>query len=183
MELTQEEKNKNHILLARDLEKILQNGHSKALASDNSFWNHYPEVPKDRETGLPLIDVRQFDFAWDKVILSEENLDILQSVALENRKQEVLEAHGLKPKSKPLFCGPPGCGKTLTAKILSGVLGIRLVYVNLTAVFSSYLGETATNLKKIFDYVEKGEWVVLFDEFDAVARDRNTPNGITVVDS
>lgn len=176
MELIQEEKNKNHILLARDLEKILQNGHSKALASNNSLGNQYPEVPKDKETGLPLIDVRQFDLTWDKVILSEENLDTLQIVALENRKQEVLEAHGLKPKSKLLFCGPPGCGKTLTAKVLSGVLGIPLVYVNLTAVFSSYLGETATNLKKIFDYVEKGEWIVLFDAFDAIARDRNTPN-------
>jgi SpoVK/Ycf46/Vps4 family AAA+-type ATPase len=48
--------------------------------------------------------------------------------------------------------------------------------VNLTAVFSSYLGETATNLQKIFAYIEKGEWVVLFDEFDAIARDRNTQN-------
>lgn len=176
MELIQEEKNKNHTLLARDLEKILQNGHSKSLASDNSLWYQYPEVPKDRETGLALVDVKQFDLTWDKVILSEENLDILQRVTLENRKQEVLEAHGLKPKSKLIFCGPPGCGKTLSAKVLSGVLGIPLVYVNLTAVFSSYLGETATNLKKVFDYVERGEWIVLFDEFDAIARDRNTSN-------
>lgn len=176
MELIQEEKSKNHTLLARDLEKILQNGHSKSLASDNSPWYQYPDVPKDKETGFSLIDIRQFDLTWDKVILSEENLDILQRVTLENRKQEVLEAHGLKPKSKLLFCGPPGCGKTLTAKVLSSVLGIPLVYVNLTAIFSSYLGETATNLKKVFDYIERGEWVVLFDEFDAIARDRNTPN-------
>lgn len=176
MELIQEEKNKNHTLLARDLEKILQNGHAKTLASDSALWAHYPEVPKDRETGLPLISVRQFDFSWDNVILSKENLEILKSVTLENRKQEVLEAYGLKPKSRILFCGPPGCGKTLTAKVLSGVLGIPMAYINLTAVFSSYLGETATNLKKIFDYVEKGEWIVFFDEFDAIARDRNTAN-------
>ena len=38
------------------------------------------------------------------------------------------------------------------------------------------MGETATNLKKIFDYVDKGEWVVLFDEFDAIARERNNSN-------
>lgn len=176
MELIQEEKSKNHTLLARDLEKILQNGHSKSLASDNPPWYQYPDVPKDKETGFSLIDVRQFDLNWDKVILSEENLDILQRITLENRKQEVLEAHGLKPKSKLLFCGPPGCGKTLTAKVLSSVLGIPLIYVNLTAIFSSYLGETATNLKKVFDYIERREWVVLFDEFDAIARDRNTPN-------
>ena len=176
MELIQEEKSKNHTLLARDLEKILQNGHSKTLVSNNALLNNYPELPQDRETGLPLIHISSFDFTWDNVILSEDNLKILQNVALENRKQEILEAHGLKPKSKLLFCGPPGCGKTLTAKVLSGVLGIPLVYANLTAIFSSYLGETATNLKKIFDYVEQGEWVVLFDEFDAIARDRNILN-------
>jgi SpoVK/Ycf46/Vps4 family AAA+-type ATPase len=176
MELIREEKSKNHNLLARDLEKILQNGHSKALPANNTLYKNHPEIPKDRETGLPLIDIKLFDLTWDNVVLNQGNLEILQRVALENRKQEVLEAYGLRPKSKLLFCGPPGCGKTLTAKVLSGVLGIPLVYVNLTAVFSSYLGETATNLKKIFDYVEKGEWVVLLDEFDAIARDRNTLN-------
>ncbi len=176
MELIQEEKSKNHNLLAKDLERILQNGHSKALPASNTLYKNYPEVPKDRETGLSLIDIKPFDLTWDDVVLNQNNLAILQRVTLENRKQEVLEAYGLRPKSKLLFCGPPGCGKTLTAKVLSGVLGIPLVYVNLTAVFSSYLGETATNLKKIFDYVEKGEWVVLFDEFDAIARDRNTLN-------
>jgi SpoVK/Ycf46/Vps4 family AAA+-type ATPase len=176
MELIQEEKSKNHNLLAKDLERILQNGHSKALSASNTLYKDYPEVPKDRETGLSLVDIRPFDLTWGDVVLNQDNLEILQRVTLENRKQEVLEAYGLRPKSKLLFCGPPGCGKTLTAKILSGVLGIPLVYVNLTAVFSSYLGETATNLKKIFDYVEKGEWVVLFDEFDAIARDRNTLN-------
>lgn len=176
MELIQEERSKNHTLLAEDLEKILQNGHSKPLSASNPIYKQYPEAPKDRETGLALIDIRPFDLNWEDVTLSRDNLEILQRVALENRKQEVLESYGLKPKSKLLFCGPPGCGKTLTAKVLSGVLGVPLVYTNLTAVFSSYLGETATNLKKIFDYVEKGEWVVLFDEFDAIARDRNTFN-------
>ena len=176
MELIQEEKSKNHNLLARDLERILQNGHSKALPVSSTLYKNYPEVPKDKETGLSLIDIRPFDLTWDDVVLNQDNLEILQRVTLENRKQEILEAYGLKPKSKLLFCGPPGCGKTLTAKVIAGVLGIPLVYVNLTAVFSSYLGETATNLKKIFDYVEKGEWVVLLDEFDAIARDRNTLN-------
>jgi SpoVK/Ycf46/Vps4 family AAA+-type ATPase len=176
MELIQEEKSKNHNLLAKDLERILQNGHSKTLSVSNTLYKNYPEVPKDRETGLSLIDIKQFDLTWDDVVLNQDNLEILQRVTLENRKQEILEAYGVRPKSKLLFCGPPGCGKTLTAKVLSGVLGIPLVYVNLTAVFSSFLGETATNLKKIFDYVEKDEWVVLLDEFDAIARDRNTLN-------
>ncbi len=175
-ELIQEEKDKHHNLLARDLEKILQNGHSNFSPASNGLLKPHAEIPKDKETGLPLVAIKSFDMTWDDVVLSAKNSETLERVVLENRKQDILAAYGLQPKSKLLFCGPPGCGKTLTAKVLSSVLGIPLVYVNLSAVFSSYLGETATNLTRIFDYVETGEWVVLFDEFDAIARDRNTPN-------
>ncbi|MEA5516592.1 AAA family ATPase [Nodularia sp. UHCC 0506] len=177
-ELIEEERNKNHILLARDLEKLLDNGngYTKPLAANLSPWNQFPEPPKDKDTGLALLDVKRFDLTWDHIVLSEKIFDILQEIVLENRKQDILAAYNLKPKNKLLFCGPPGCGKTQTAKVLSSVLSLPLVYVNLTAVFSSYLGETATNLQKIFTYIEKGEWLVLFDEFDAIARDRDNLN-------
>ena len=178
MEIIEEERNKNHLLLARDLEKLLQNGNEyiKPLAANPTPWHQFPEPPKDKDTGLALLDVKQFDLTWDHIVLSEKIFDILQEIVLENRKQDILAAYNLKPKNKLLFCGPPGCGKTQTAKILSSALGLPLVYVNLTAVFSSYLGQTATNLQKIFTYIEKGEWLVLFDEFDAIARDRDNLN-------
>jgi len=178
MEIIEEERNKNHLLLARDLEKLLQNGNGyiKPLAANPTPWHQFPEPPKDKDTGLALLDVKQFDLTWDRIVLSEKIFDILQEIVLENRKQDILAAYNLKPKNKLLFCGPPGCGKTQTAKILSSALGLPLVYVNLTAVFSSYLGQTATNLQKIFTYIEKGEWLVLFDEFDAIARDRDNLN-------
>jgi len=178
MEIIEEERNKNHLLLARDLEKLLQNRNEyiKPLAANPTPWHQFPEPPKDKDTGLALLDVKQFDLTWDHIVLSEKIFDILQEIVLENRKQDILAAYNLKPKNKLLFCGPPGCGKTQTAKILSSALGLPLVYVNLTAVFSSYLGQTATNLQKIFTYIEKGEWLVLFDEFDAIARDRDNLN-------
>ena len=177
-ELIEEERNKNHILLDRDLEKLLHNGngYSKPLSSNLAPLTQFPEPPKDKDTGLALLDVKRFDLTWDHIVLSEKIFDNLQEIVLENRKQDILAAYNLKPKNKLLFCGPPGCGKTQTAKILSSVLSLPLVYVNLTAVFSSYLGETATNLQKIFTYIEQGEWLVLFDEFDAIARDRDNLN-------
>jgi SpoVK/Ycf46/Vps4 family AAA+-type ATPase len=185
-ELIDEERSKNHLLLAKDLEKLLHSGNGKfkplaspprmGIAADTLSRYQFAEPPKDKETGLSLLSVKKFDLTWDQVILEDKLFDILQEVVLENRKQDILAAHGQQPKNKLLFCGPPGCGKTLTAQIMSSSLGLPLVYVNLTAVFSSYLGETATNLQKIFSYVEQGEWVVLFDEFDAIARDRNTAN-------
>lgn len=175
-QLIEEEKQKNHLLLAHDLERIMQGSVSRKVASNNFYPQQYPEVPTDKETGLPLIDIQQYNFNWDRVILSSKNLEILERIVIENRKFELLNSYNLKPSSKILFCGSPGCGKTITAKVLAGVLERPLIYVNLPSVFSSYLGETAVNLKKIFDYIKLGEWVVLFDEFDAIAKDRNSNN-------
>ena len=176
-ELIQEERNKNHLLLARELEKSLQlTTPVKSVPSNGSRWQTYPEVPKAKDTGLPLITVQTYDLTWENVILTDKNREILERVVLENRKQEILTAYNLKPRSTLLFCGPPGCGKTLTAQVLASVLSLPLVYVNLSAVFSSYLGETAINLNLIFDYIHKGQWVVLFDEFDAIGKDRNAAN-------
>lgn len=176
IQLIEEEKQKNHILLAHDLEKLLKNNTSQKTASNNSPWHEYPDIPTDRETGLALIEVRNYELTWDRVILSKKNIDILDNIVKEYRKKEILISYGLNPSSKLLFCGSPGCGKTVTAKVLASVLNLPLVYVNLPSIFSSYLGETAVNLKKIFDYIKRGEWIILFDEFDAIAKDRSSKN-------
>ena len=71
-----------------------------------------------------------------------------------------------------MFFGPPGCGKTLAAEVLANALSLPLVLVRLDSLISSFLGETAANLRKIFDYIEKHPVVALFDEFDALTKDR-----------
>jgi hypothetical protein len=79
-ELIDEERSKNHTLLAKDLEKLLHNGngngHFKPIASDSPPWYQFAEPPKDKETGLPLLSVKKFDLTWDQVILEEKLLDI-----------------------------------------------------------------------------------------------------------
>ena len=117
IELIEEERNKNHLLLANELEKSLQiNVQKKTVSPNNKPWHIYPEIPKTKDTGLPLITVKQYDFSWDDVVLTEQNRQILETVVLENRKQDTLSAYNLKPRSKLLFCGPPGCGKTFIEK-------------------------------------------------------------------
>jgi SpoVK/Ycf46/Vps4 family AAA+-type ATPase len=71
-----------------------------------------------------------------------------------------------------LFCGPPGCGKTLAAEVIASALELPLVVVRLDSVISSLLGETSANLRKVFDYVSARPVVALFDEFDALSKDR-----------
>jgi SpoVK/Ycf46/Vps4 family AAA+-type ATPase len=107
------------------------------------------------------------------LILCPSREETLRSVCHEFRAWEVLEANGLRPASRLLFCGPPGCGKTATAEAMASAVGLPLLYIRFDSVVSSLLGETAANLRKVFDFAGKGCWVVLFDEFDAVGRSRD----------
>jgi SpoVK/Ycf46/Vps4 family AAA+-type ATPase len=175
-EIIQEEHRKNHTLLAKDLEKILLNNTGKNGSIRPSPWHEIFDVPKDKESGIPLVDIKFYQLAWEDLVLSDQNSQSLMQIVLEQKKKNILKSHGLIPKSKILFCGPPGCGKTIAAKVLSSQLDYALIYVSLPTVVSSFLGETATNLKKIFDFAKKGQWVIFFDEFDALARDRNSEN-------
>ena len=84
----------------------------------------------------------------------------------------MLRAHGLRPSDRLLFRGPPGCGKTLTAEVIASELGRPLAIVRTDSVVSSFLGETAANLRKVFDFVAASPMVALFDEFDALGKER-----------
>ncbi len=76
------------------------------------------------------------------------------------------------PFAKVLFCGPPGCGKTVAAEALARELYLPLATVRFDAVVSSYLGETAANLRKVFDFARSRPLVLFFDEFDAIGKHR-----------
>ena len=107
-----------------------------------------------------------------RVILSPKVSTQLDQIILENKKDEILEIYNLKPMRKLLFFGSPGCGKTLAAKLVCSQLHVPMVYVRFDGLISSYLGETSSNLKKVFDFVSEGEWVLFFDEFDAIGKTR-----------
>ena len=163
----QEEREKKHHLLANDLERILygERSMSPRPAPRSS-------VPVDRERGLPLIEILQPIRDQGDLVLSDDNRSALGEVLLEQGRVEVLAAYGLRPLSRLLFCGPPGCGKTSAAEVLATELGLHLAVVRFDAVISSFLGETAANLRMVFDYLCADRFVVLFDEFDAIGKER-----------
>ncbi|MEM6829618.1 MAG: ATP-binding protein [Bacteroidota bacterium] len=74
----------------------------------------------------------------------------------------------LKPGYKALFYGPPGTGKTLTASLLGKKIGSDVYRVDLSKVVSKYIGETEKNLSKVFDRAENKDWILFFDEADAL---------------
>ncbi len=80
----------------------------------------------------------------------------------------------LKPGYKILFHGPPGTGKTLTACLFGKWSGTDVYRIDLSTVVSKYIGETAKNLEKVFQKAENKNWVLFFDEADALLGKRTT---------
>lgn len=165
----QEERDKQHHLLANDLEKIL---YGRRSSSENVKSFVFSKLPEDKERGLALLQIKEPLRRIDDVVLSDENRSLLDEILEEHHRVEILNSHGLFPADRLLFCGPPGCGKTLSAEIVAGELGLPLAIVRIDSVVSSYLGETAANLRKVFDFITSIPMVVLFDEFDALAKER-----------
>lgn len=102
----------------------------------------------------------------------------LRHVIAETQHTAKLELKGLKPRKKVLLSGPPGTGKTMTAKSLAGELHYPLFTVLLHGLITKYMGETAQKLRMIFDAIRSTRGVYLFDEIDALAAKRETENDV-----
>lgn len=174
MNIIKEEEMKNHHLVAGRLKKIMENDITYSNKS-NLFIHNLPPVPRDSEKGFPLLEIKKGNYNWNDLIIDPNISEILKEVIRENKRSQLLKSYGLKPKNKIILSGPPGTGKTLTAKILSSEMNYPLLIVRFDSVVSSFLGETSSNLRKIFDYIEKGKWIVLFDEFDIIGKKRDDP--------
>ncbi|WP_296425810.1 ATP-binding protein [Yoonia sp.] len=110
---------------------------------------------------------------WDDLILPREVKHGIDHVSawLENR-QTILHDWGMESRLgagfKALFYGPPGTGKTLTATMLGQRTGLEVYRIDLAMVVSKYIGETEKNLSQVFDMAEQRDWILFFDEADAL---------------
>lgn len=102
--------------------------------------------------------------------------ETLARVVKEQRAAPKLRSHGLSPARRLLLTGPPGTGKTSTGAALAGEMGIPCFCVRLDGLIKSHLGETASNLRKVFDQIASQRAVYLLDEFDALGASRGREN-------
>lgn len=170
-ELIEEERKKHHPVLANELEQILRNG-TTGFSSKTNLISFDPP-PQDIDRRTTLLEIKRPEHYLDDLVLNTIVRKCIDRLLYEFREWEVLLANGLSPTRRVLFCGPPGCGKTIAAEAMAAELGLPLLYVRFDAVVSSLLGETAANLRKVFDYARRGQWVMFFDEFDAIGRSRD----------
>lgn len=104
--------------------------------------------------------------------LTNEVRERIERVLREQRERDRLREHGFAPSRKLLLVGPPGTGKTFTASVLAGELGLPLFTVQLHSLITKFMGETAAKLKLVFDAIAETRAVYLFDEFDALGSER-----------
>lgn len=116
------------------------------------------------------------------VELPKSSRHTLEELLKEHRHRPLLTAHGLQPRSRLFFHGPPGCGKTLTACALGHELGLQVYTLRFDTLVGSYLGQTSLRLREVFRFAELRPCVLLIDEIDAIGRRRGKPSDVGELD-
>lgn len=167
-QIIEEEEGKNNKVLARTLRRTLEHGAARGdKAKTLAPLIPFPHAASD------FVERVEPEHTKGDLILSPRNTGVFAGLLQEYRRSDDIRRHGLPVRSKLLFCGPPGCGKTLCAEVFAAELGLPLFVVKLDSLISSYLGETAGNVRKIFEFAQKQPCVLFLDEFDALARSRD----------
>jgi len=113
-----------------------------------------------------------------EMVLNSEQREDLKRVVHEYRQQNKLRQYALSARRKLLLVGPPGCGKTMTSHALAGELSLPHFSVQLHALITKFMGETAAKLHAIFEAMKETRGIYLFDEFDAIGGNRNVGNDV-----
>ncbi len=174
------ERKSGHVRLADQLDTILkQPRRKKAPArpttdSDRSL----KELPLSRRHGELLATIILRESLEHHMVLPSEVEERFARIEREYAARERLGAYGLRNRKTVLLYGPPGCGKSLGAKRLAWNTGLPLLKVRFDALISSYFGESAANLRSVFEAAGERPCVLLLDECDFIARCRTTAKDI-----
>lgn len=156
---------------------------SGQLRPSEEFLSHVlldREYKPDYNIGFPAKRITTA-LEWEDMILDYATLEALEEINTWIKHQHtIMEDWGLKRFLKPgyraLFYGPPGTGKTLAATLLGKKNDMDVYRVDLSMIVSKYIGETEKNLAKVFDMAENRNWILFFDEADALFGKRTSTN-------
>lgn len=116
------------------------------------------------------------------VKLTGDTRSTLNEIVREFQHRSLLREHHLEPRNRIFFYGPPGCGKTLTARAIAGELHLPIYVIRFDSLLGSYLGQTSFRLHEVFRFAASNECILLIDEIDAVGRSRGKIGDIAELD-
>lgn len=173
LQLASHEKKLGHTAVAAELQMLIDGIKKQpaTAAANVVHFKHSAELSELARASKP-------DERLVQLVLPEQTKSCIKRVLLENRQQAKLRGHGLSPRRKVLLAGPPGTGKTMTARVLAGELHMPLYTVMMDRLVTKYMGETSAKLRQIFECIADHRGVYLFDEFDAIGADRGRDNDV-----
>jgi AAA+ superfamily predicted ATPase len=158
-----EERSKSHHVLA------------DSLASAASQVKKVPDAPLHvllKSPSAELLLEQQPDIALSDLVLPTTVHILAMQLIEEQQRADLLRSYNLEPRSRVLLTGPPGNGKTSLAEAIATALCVPFLVVRYEKVVNSYLGETAKRIQEVFQYARMRQCVLFFDEFDALAKER-----------
>lgn len=162
-----EERQKGHGNVAADLERLLPK--PDALQSQTG---RLTPLPTSRRDSSPLVHHLPHASLRHEMVLPESVEVKFQRIEREHAARNRLAHFGLRPRCRILLYGPPGCGKSLGAERLAWATGLDLKKVRFDTLISSFFGETASNLARIFEDIAKTPCALFLDECDTIAKSR-----------
>lgn len=155
--------------MAEELLTLLRQGGARAMVRREPGV----PVPVDAESRLHLVRTEWPSLSDVAPILDPSVSRMVGSLVRERQMASDLAAAGLVPSKSALFVGPPGVGKTMSARWVAASLGLPLLVLDLAAVMSSFLGKTGNNLRSVLEYAKRQDCVLLLDELDSIAKRRD----------
>jgi SpoVK/Ycf46/Vps4 family AAA+-type ATPase len=168
LQVAAHEAKQGHTALAHDIRKLIETEREKAGPKVLHF-------PRDLK-GLVLTEESQI--SRNMLVMGAELKRRVDQIIHEYRQQDKLKSHGLSHRRKILLIGPPGTGKTMTAKVLAHELHTPLHTIQVDRLVTKFMGETSAKLRQIFDLMQEEHGVYLFDEFDAIGGERSMENDV-----
>lgn len=165
-----EERAKQHEVLAQKIEEILK-ANSKPRSRDSGVMP-INNLNNGNGNGASLFQEKVPAKRLDQLILPNIALQSCKDLIEEQLRSDILRSHGVEPRNRMLLIGPPGNGKTSLAEAIAESLMVPLLTVKYESIIGAYLGETASKLAKLFDYVKTRQCVVFFDEFETLGKER-----------
>lgn len=178
--IVEEERSKGHSVLVSELEALLRTAGqvpsrrmSPASNRPSLGVSNLPELPLNRRHQQPLLKEVPRAELRHHMILPDEVENRFLRIEREYLSRDRLAEYGLTPRRKILLYGPPGCGKSMGAERLAWNIGLPFFKVQFDTLISSFLGESATNLRTVFEATQTEPCVLLLDECDFIAKSRS----------
>jgi len=168
LQVAAHEAQQGHGALAHDIRRIV----------DDSRAEKGPVVLKFPPELQGLVISEEPSVAEAAMVLPSGLRKRIERIIHEYRQQHKLKTHGLVHRRKVLLVGPPGTGKTMTARVLAHEIRLPMCTIQVDRLVTRFMGETSAKLRQIFDLMRQEQGVYLFDEFDAIGGERTLENDV-----